>query len=142
MNTLLVATRSVHYAATMLLFGELLFLIAVARPAWQRVTPGDGDAVYRRLLAVMRWGVVASIGVVLAAVYMLRFFQRAMHNRGTAGDEETDARARELNSTESITPVQSGEKGLAVKSVVAPGRPTVPETVRAFKSRTSCRLCH
>ncbi|MBJ7458988.1 MAG: NADH-quinone oxidoreductase subunit M [Thermoleophilaceae bacterium] len=46
------------------------------------------------------WGVVASIGVVLAAVYMLRFFQRAMHNRGSAGDEETDIRARELDSTE------------------------------------------
>jgi NADH-quinone oxidoreductase subunit M len=46
------------------------------------------------------WGVVASIGVVLAAVYMLRMFQRSMHNRGSVSDEETDARARELNGTE------------------------------------------
>ena len=61
MNTVFVATRAIHYAAAMLLFGELVFLIAVARPAWQRIAPGDGDAVYRRLLAVMRWSVVASI---------------------------------------------------------------------------------
>ncbi len=46
------------------------------------------------------WGAVATIGVVLAAVYMLRFFQRAMHNRGTAGDEETEARSRELDGYE------------------------------------------
>jgi NADH-quinone oxidoreductase subunit M len=46
------------------------------------------------------WGVVASLGVVLAAVYMLRMFQRSMHNRGSVSDEETDARARELSGGE------------------------------------------
>ncbi|HEV8233859.1 MAG TPA: NADH-quinone oxidoreductase subunit M [Gemmatimonadaceae bacterium] len=46
------------------------------------------------------WGVVASLGVILAAVYVLRLFQRSMQNRGTAGDEETNARSRELDSTE------------------------------------------
>jgi putative copper export protein/mono/diheme cytochrome c family protein len=61
MNTLFVAARAVHYASAMLLFGELVFVIAVARPAWRRVAPGDGDAVYRRLLAIARWSVIASI---------------------------------------------------------------------------------
>ncbi len=61
MNTLFVAARAVHYASAMLLFGELVFVIAVARPAWRRVQSGDGDAVYRRLLAVARWSVIASI---------------------------------------------------------------------------------
>jgi putative copper export protein/mono/diheme cytochrome c family protein len=61
MNTLFVAARVVHYASALLLFGELVFLIAVARPAWRRVRVGDGDAVYRRLLAVARWSVLASI---------------------------------------------------------------------------------
>ncbi|MBJ7354642.1 MAG: NADH-quinone oxidoreductase subunit M [Thermoleophilaceae bacterium] len=55
------------------------------------------------------WGVVASIGVVLAAVYMLRMFQRSMHNRGSAGDEATNSRSRELDS---------GELGLLVPAVL------------------------
>ena len=38
------------------------------------------------------FGLVASAGVVLAAVYMIRVFQRAMHNRESAGTE-----ARELD---------------------------------------------
>ena len=61
MNTLFVAARGVHYASALLLFGELVFVVAVAQPAWRRVTAGDGDAVYRRLLAVARWSVIASV---------------------------------------------------------------------------------
>jgi putative copper export protein/mono/diheme cytochrome c family protein len=61
MNTLFIAVRAVHYASALLLFGELLFVISVARPAWRRVTADDGDAVYRRLLVVARWSVVAGI---------------------------------------------------------------------------------
>ncbi len=61
MNSLFVAARAVHYASALLLFGELVFVIAVARPAWRRVKAGDGDAVYRRLFAVARWSVIASI---------------------------------------------------------------------------------
>ena len=61
MNTLLAAARAVHYASAMLLFGELLFVIVVARPAWHREAPHDGDAVYRRLPSVARWSVIASI---------------------------------------------------------------------------------
>lgn len=64
MDTLLVAARAAHYASAMLLFGELVFVVAVARPAWrraQRAGSGDGDDVYRRLLVVARWSVIASI---------------------------------------------------------------------------------
>lgn len=46
------------------------------------------------------WGVVATIGVVLATVYMLRFYERSMHHRGSAGDEETEVRSRELSTVE------------------------------------------
>lgn len=46
------------------------------------------------------WGVVASLGVVLAAAYMLRMFQRSMHNRGSVSDQETDLRSRELDASE------------------------------------------
>jgi NADH-quinone oxidoreductase subunit M len=45
------------------------------------------------------YGVVATLGVVLAAVYMLRFFQRAMHNRGADGDDDGRC-SRELDSAE------------------------------------------
>ena len=31
------------------------------------------------------WGLIAAIGVVLASVYMIRFFIRAMHNRPGEG---------------------------------------------------------
>ncbi len=61
MNTLFLAARAVHYASAMLLFGELVFVIAVARPAWRRMESGDGDAVYGRRLAVAKWSVIASI---------------------------------------------------------------------------------
>jgi NADH-quinone oxidoreductase subunit M len=36
------------------------------------------------------YGLVASVGVVLAAVYMIRFYQRAMHNRLGANEDSRD----------------------------------------------------
>ena len=36
------------------------------------------------------YGLVASVGVVLAAVYMIRFLQRSMHNRAPAGAESAE----------------------------------------------------
>jgi NADH-quinone oxidoreductase subunit M len=36
------------------------------------------------------FGVVASLGVALAAVYMIRLFQRSMHNREGEGTESRD----------------------------------------------------
>lgn len=41
------------------------------------------------------YGAIAAIGVPLAAVYMIRFFQRSMHNR-----EGAEGRSRELDATE------------------------------------------
>ena len=64
MNTLFVAARAIHYASAMLLFGELVFVVAVARPAWSlaRVSGNiEGDNIHHRLLAVSRWSVIASI---------------------------------------------------------------------------------
>ena len=64
MSTLFVAARAVHYASAMLLFGELVFVIAVARPAWSLARDAanvDGDDIHHRLLAVSRWSVIASV---------------------------------------------------------------------------------
>jgi len=38
----------------------------------------------------LAFGIVASVGVVLAAVYMIRFYQRSMHNRVAPGVESRD----------------------------------------------------
>lgn len=62
MNTLLVSLRGVHYASAMLLFGELVFALGVATPAFRRVLAvRDGDDFDRRFFAVAYWGLVASI---------------------------------------------------------------------------------
>jgi len=42
------------------------------------------------------YGIVASLGVALAAVYMIRLFQRSMHYRVGAGVESRDLGSREL----------------------------------------------
>ena len=64
MRAVFVAARAVHYASAMLLFGEMVFLITVARPLWRRAgNPGTdvGDAARKRLVGVARWSVGASI---------------------------------------------------------------------------------
>ena len=48
----------------------------------------------------------------------------------------------ESSTTRSIAPDQPAENGLPEKSVVLPGMPTLPDRVRLFRSRVSCRLCH
>lgn len=83
-------------------FATLFLIVALATLA----VPGSANFVgetyilFGAFQTEFVWGVVASIGVVLAAVYMLRMFQRAMHNRGAVSDEETDARSRELDAGE------------------------------------------
>jgi NADH-quinone oxidoreductase subunit M len=42
------------------------------------------------------YGLVASMGVILAAVYMIRLFQRTMHGRKGPGVESRDVRGAEL----------------------------------------------
>jgi copper resistance protein D len=62
MNALLVALRAIHYASAMLLFGELVFMLSVARPAFRHArTGGGGDDFNQRFFAVALWGLVASI---------------------------------------------------------------------------------
>jgi NADH-quinone oxidoreductase subunit M len=84
------------------IFATLFLIVALATLAM----PGSANFVgetyilFGAFTTKFVWGVVASVGVVLAAIYMLRMFQRSMHNRGTAGDEETEIRSRELDSTE------------------------------------------
>jgi len=83
-------------------FATLFLIVALATLAM----PGSANFVgetyilFGAFQTKFVWGVVASIGVVLAAVYMLRMFQRSMQNRGSVSDEETDARSRELDSGE------------------------------------------
>lgn len=83
-------------------FATLFLIIALATLAM----PGSANFVgetyilFGAFQTEFVWGVVASVGVILAAVYMLRFFQRSMHNRGSVSDEETDSRARELSGAE------------------------------------------
>jgi putative copper resistance protein D len=61
MNMLFVTARVVHYASAMLLFGELVFAIAILRPVWRYPRPGVAGAVSGRFIAVTRWSVIASI---------------------------------------------------------------------------------
>jgi NADH-quinone oxidoreductase subunit M len=58
--------------------------------------PGSGNFVGELLILFgtfntkFVYGIVASAGVVLASVYMIRFFQRTMHGRDRAGVESRD----------------------------------------------------
>jgi len=49
------------------------------------------------------YGLVASAGVVLAAVYMIRVFQRSMHNRLVPGEEPVDLGGLELAAIVPVT---------------------------------------
>src|SRR5437016_3349928 len=88
MNTLLAAARAVHFACTVLLFGELVFLLAVARPVWRdaaRTADRDEEGVYHRPLVVALWSVIAGIasGVVWLALEAVNMsgmpLARALH---------------------------------------------------------------
>lgn len=66
MNALLIAARAVHYAAAIVLFGELVFYLVVAEPARREAGhPADADGcdsdVLLRLRRVALWGIVASL---------------------------------------------------------------------------------
>jgi putative copper export protein/mono/diheme cytochrome c family protein len=62
MNATLVAARAVHFASAILLFGELAFILVVARPAPRGAgrVASDPD-IYRRYVWIGSWSVVASI---------------------------------------------------------------------------------
>ncbi len=67
MSALLAATKAVHYASVMVVFGELMFAVVVASPGWNAVRRAGFDAASdRRIFAVIRWSVFASIVSALA----------------------------------------------------------------------------
>jgi NADH-quinone oxidoreductase subunit M len=77
---------------------SLFLIVALATLAM----PGSPNFVAELLIlfgtfqSKLAFGIVASIGVVLASVYMLRFFIRSMHNRVGSEVESRDLRIGEL----------------------------------------------
>jgi len=64
MNALLITARAVHFASVMLLFGELVLVRFIARPAWRadgRALLGEDQGVHRHLFQVTFWSAVLSI---------------------------------------------------------------------------------
>jgi putative copper export protein/mono/diheme cytochrome c family protein/peroxiredoxin len=63
MNALFVTVRAVHFASAILLFGELVFVLCVAKPMWRRAGNAilDGNDVFRWPVRIAVWGLVASI---------------------------------------------------------------------------------
>ncbi len=88
----------------------LFLVVALATLAM----PGSGNFVGELLILFgvledkLVYGVVASAGVALAAVYMIRFYQRSMHNRLRAGVDSRDVRGIELVAIASVVVVILG----------------------------------
>jgi copper resistance protein D len=64
MNALLVSARAVHFASTMLLFGELVFVLAVASAAWRnagRAAFDHDQGIVHWLLLIEGWSLAVSI---------------------------------------------------------------------------------
>ena len=63
MNGLFVTVRAVHFASAILLFGELVFVLCVAKPLWRVADNAslDGNDVSRWPVRIAVWGLAASI---------------------------------------------------------------------------------
>jgi putative copper export protein/mono/diheme cytochrome c family protein/peroxiredoxin len=63
MNALFVTVRAVHFASAILLFGELVFVLCVAKPMWRRAGNAilDGNDVSQWPVRIAVWGLMASI---------------------------------------------------------------------------------
>ena len=69
MNTLFIAARAVHYATAMLLLGELVFVLAIVKPAWRdvgHVAASEDQGIRRRLFVVTLGAIVAGVASGLA----------------------------------------------------------------------------
>lgn len=95
------------------LFAGLFLVIALATLAM----PGSPNFIGELLILFgafedkLAWGLVASVGVVLAAVYMIRLLQQSMHNRVVA-----EVRSRDLGAlgAATIAPLAAVIVGLGV----------------------------
>ncbi|HEY2970722.1 MAG TPA: copper homeostasis membrane protein CopD [Casimicrobiaceae bacterium] len=92
MNVLFAAVRAVHFASAILLFGELVFVLCVAKPMW-RIADNmslDGNDVSRWSVRIAFWGLAASIAsgvawlAIQAAVMSGMPLEQAL-NRTTVG---------------------------------------------------------
>jgi hypothetical protein len=64
MNAVLVAARAVHFGSAMLQFGELVFALGVACPAWRhagRAAVDHDKDIIHRLLLTEGWSLAASV---------------------------------------------------------------------------------
>ena len=64
MNELLIAARSIHFAASVLLFGEFAFLLSVAAPAFREAPPSTQDeqaTLHRRLVQIAACSLVVFV---------------------------------------------------------------------------------
>ena len=66
MNALLASARAVHFAATMWLFGELVFVCALSVRRGRDAPTGPGAALHRRLSHVARCGIAIGIASAFA----------------------------------------------------------------------------
>ena len=101
-----VALRAPVLAALFLVIG----LATLAMPGTPNFV-GELLILFGALDAKIVFGVLASVGVALAAVYMIRFYQRAMHNRVGERVSSRDLGLRELAV---VAPLVAVIVGLAV----------------------------
>jgi len=66
MTGLFAAVRSVHYASTLLILGELVFLLVFAAGRRGALSTGEGGPLVRRFRKVARWSVIGSLASGLA----------------------------------------------------------------------------
>src|SRR3954471_17817623 len=86
-----IATRAPVLAALFL----ILALANLAMPGSSNFV-GELYILFGIFDSKLAYGIVATAGVVLASVYMIRMYQRAMHNRASPGVESFEARRGEL----------------------------------------------
>jgi NADH-quinone oxidoreductase subunit M len=86
-----IATRAPVLAALFL----IVALATLAMPGSANFV-GEIYILFGAFTSKFVYGIVATAGVVLASVYMIRMYQRAMHNRASAGVKSFELRASEL----------------------------------------------
>jgi NADH-quinone oxidoreductase subunit M len=117
-----IAFRAPVLAALFLIVG----LATLAMPGSANFV-GELLILFGALESKLVFGVVASVGVILAAVYMIRFYQRAMHNRAGEGVDSREAGWRDLAVT---VPLVAVIVGLSLYPQLVLGRTEADSTSR------------